>query len=133
MYCSPRERKKDYSHDDDDDDDDDNGDDNNDDDDDDDHHHHHHHRIRALTVRLFGMINIAVAEYETFQNCDIHYLQKVWTFKFRTVNFGHFSHFRQIFDKNFGRFAETLLKQICAYETRIILEKRVKMIVLPHP
>ena len=45
---------------------------------------------------------------------------------------GHFSHFGQVSDKNFGRFAETSLKQIYVYETRIRLEKRMQMMILLH-
>ena len=48
--------------------------------------------------------------------------QKFLTFYFERLIFGHFfSHFGQ-----FGHLAETLLKQIYAYRTRIRLGKRAK-------
>ena len=59
----------------------------------------------------------------------LEYLQKILD-----VKSGHFFlHFGQISDKIFGHFAETLLKQIYAYKTRIKLGKPAKKVVVLHP
>ena len=81
------------------------------------------------SVQSFALLNSKDISDVTYITC-----KKLRTFYFGWLIFGHIlSQLGQISDKDFGNLAETLLRQIYAYKTRIRLGKRAKKIVFLHP